>query len=140
MVVVLLAHSHRSSSLPLLLLAAVAWTWVAKDLGPIAAAVIAAHLSGSTSANVFNRVIPASGYQVSMNDLISAVRKATGKQGTYVELPPFGNQDLDDMHRLYNDFGLYKDLPLPDPELVKLGVKLSTLDELVKDVVLPGLQ
>ncbi|PWN23447.1 NAD(P)-binding protein [Microstroma glucosiphilum] len=117
----------------------VAWTWVASDLGPAAAAVIEAHVTGA-DANVFNRIIPAAGYQASMGDFVAAVEKASGLKGSYVELPPFGNGDIDDMHRLYNDHGLYQGQTLPDPELVKLGVKFSTIDDVVKALALPALK
>lgn len=36
-----------------------------------------------------------------------------------------------------SDIGMYKDTPVPNPDLVALGVKFGTLDELIATEIVP---
>ncbi|KAJ7093716.1 hypothetical protein C8R44DRAFT_890623 [Mycena epipterygia] len=48
-----------------------------------------------------------------------------------------GLKELDDMYAYQSEYGLYKDTPVPNPDLVALGVKMSTLDELITKEIVP---
>ena len=43
------------------------------------------------------------------------------------------------MLRFYNDMGMHPDAELPDPLVVKLGVKLHTIDDYIRERLLPHL-
>ena len=43
------------------------------------------------------------------------------------------------MFALYNEIGMYPGVEIPDPEVLKLGVKLHGVEDYLKERVLPHL-
>jgi len=64
----------------------------------------------------------------------------TGRKCTYTVLPTTGVPDRDVMFTLYNDIGMYGVKPIPDPNLLGLGVKFHTLEDFIKDSLVPHLK
>lgn len=44
------------------------------------------------------------------------------------------------MFKLYNDIGMYGTKEIPDPNLLELGVKFQTLEDFIKDSLVPHLK
>ncbi|KAF7302377.1 NmrA domain-containing protein [Mycena chlorophos] len=64
--------------------------------------------------------------------------KALGKPVEFKTSPPTGMLPVDEMWTVHKELdGLYGDIPHPNPDLVKLGVKLSTLDEFIENDIKP---
>ena len=64
----------------------------------------------------------------------------TGRKCTYTVLPTTGVPDRDVMFTLYNDIGMYGVKEIPDPNLLDLGVKFHTLEDFIKDSLVPHLK
>jgi hypothetical protein len=43
------------------------------------------------------------------------------------------------MFALYNEIGMYPGVEIPDPEVLKLGVKLNGVEHFMRDQMLPHL-
>ena len=65
--------------------------------------------------------------------------KVTGLPTKYVVLPSTGNAERDIMFNLYNKTGTYPGVVLPDENVLKLGVKLHSLEQFVKERLVPHL-
>jgi hypothetical protein len=63
----------------------------------------------------------------------------TGQPTTYVVLPTTGNVERDKMFNLYNETGTYPGVILPDQRVLNLGVELHSLEEFVRDRLMPHL-
>ncbi|RHZ69812.1 hypothetical protein CDV55_106923 [Aspergillus turcosus] len=73
-------------------------------------------------------------------DVVAAIEKASGKKCNYVVLPTStGVKERDTMIHFYNTFGMRPGIMLPDPEVLKLGVKLHSTDDYVRERLLPHL-
>jgi len=77
--------------------------------------------------------------RISPREIIACVKKATGKDCPYVRLETTGVPDRDIMFQLYNEKGMYGMKELPDPNVLKLGVKLHDINDFVKETLLPHL-
>lgn len=58
----------------------------------------------------------------------------------YVILPKTGNESRDIMFNLYNETGTYPGVKLPDPKVLDLGVKLHSLEQFVREDLVPYLK
>jgi len=67
-----------------------------------------------------------------MADLIS---KALGVEVTFTSPATSGMAEVDEMYEYQSSIGLYKDTPVPNPDLVALGVKFGTFGEFVESEV-----
>lgn len=63
----------------------------------------------------------------------------SGKNAEYVVLPTTGVEERDTMFALYNRIGMYPGVEIPDPEVLKLGIKLHDVEEYMREQVLPHL-
>ncbi len=63
----------------------------------------------------------------------------TGKDCAYVLLETTGVPDRDIMFQLYNVKGMYGVKEIPDPNVLKLGVKLHDINDFVRETLLPHL-
>jgi hypothetical protein len=60
----------------------------------------------------------------------------------YDTLPTCGIKERDIMMELYNNVGMYPNMQVPTPQVLALGVKLHTVEDFIRDKLLPhiGLQ
>lgn len=70
---------------------------------------------------------------------LTAVVLVTGKECTYTVLPTTGVPDRDVMFQLYNEMGMYGTKEIPDENILKLGVKLHTVDDFMRERLAPHL-
>ncbi|KAJ7629209.1 NAD(P)-binding protein [Mycena polygramma] len=70
-------------------------------------------------------------------ELAAAVAKAIKKEVTFSPIPSAGLAELDEMFEYQAKTGMYAGTPVPNPDLVALGVKLATLEEFVQKEVVP---
>lgn len=57
----------------------------------------------------------------------------------YTTLPTCGIKERDTMMELYNSVGMYPDLQVPTAEVLGLGVKLHTVEDYIREKLLPYL-
>lgn len=67
------------------------------------------------------------------------MEEVTGKECKYTVLPTTGVPDRDIMFQLYNERGMYGTKEIPDPNILKLGVKLNGIEEFVRECLVPFL-
>jgi hypothetical protein len=57
----------------------------------------------------------------------------------YDTLPTCGIKERDIMMELYNNVGMYPNMQVPTPQVLALGVKLHTVEDFIRDKLLPHL-
>ncbi|CAD6885262.1 unnamed protein product [Tilletia controversa] len=117
----------------------VAWTWVARDLGPAVAHLFQAHIDNKNP-ELFGKIWPVASYQGSFKKLGDIIAARTGKQVTYNTPAQSYSAEMTEMSEFYNAHGLYADATLPPPELKDAGAPFSTLEQFVDEAVLPSLK
>ncbi|KAJ7621870.1 hypothetical protein DFH06DRAFT_1009680 [Mycena polygramma] len=119
-----------------------AWTWVEHDVGESVLALIKSYTDPSK--NVSGRSYPVVTANLTYPDLAAMASKgqlqiwwltehaALGVEVTFTSVASSGHPVLDEMfasHAEYN--GLYPATPVPNPDLVALGAKFGTMEELM---------
>jgi len=108
--------------------------YIERDLGPIINALLNNYKTDS-------RILGGEIYGVcglhSVNDYVNALEKKFKRPVHHVIDESSGLKDLDDMYRYYNKWGLYQENTIPQPLLLELGIKFSTIDNFVDDCVVP---
>ncbi|KAJ7652513.1 NAD(P)-binding protein [Mycena polygramma] len=110
-------------------------TWVAHDLGAAAVGLLT-HYSDA-SKGVLGKSYPVITARFTYPELTAAVAKAIKKEVTFSPIPSAGLAELDEMFEYQAKTGMYAGTPVPNPDLVALGVKLATLEEFVQKEVVP---
>lgn len=114
-----------------------AMLFVEKDLSGIAMAVF--DRWGDSREQLYHRYLYCCDARVSPEDILSCVRRVTGKNAVYVRLETTGWEDRDVMFQLYNECGMYKDKEIPDENVLALGVELHGIEDFVRSRLLPHL-
>jgi hypothetical protein len=78
--------------------------------------------------------------RLSPRQYIAAIEKVSGRKCTYTVLKTTGVPDRDIMFELYNHQGMYGKQEIPDPKLLELGVKFHTVEDFVRDRLVPHLK
>ncbi|KAJ7752602.1 NAD(P)-binding protein [Mycena metata] len=110
-------------------------TWVANDLGQSAVALLT-HYS-DPSKGVLDKVYPVVSFRFTYPQFVAAIAAAIKKEVTFVSPESFGQLEIDEMFAFQAKPGLYVDTPVPNPDLVALGVKFRTLEEFIQKEVVP---
>jgi len=105
-------------------------TWIAQDLGPAVLALFKNY--NIPEKQVLGETYPVVTVQITYPDLAELVSKALGTEVTFTSPPTTGIEEFDEMYEYQSTFGLYRETPVPNPELVALGVKFSTLGEFLE--------
>ncbi|KAJ6472373.1 hypothetical protein C8R47DRAFT_1146546 [Mycena vitilis] len=108
------------------------FTWT-RDIGPAVVALLHNHTEPSVAGKAFPVVTGIMTYP----ELASKISAAIGKEVTFKAEETSGLKELDDMYAYQADFGMFKDTEVPNPALVKLGVKLGTIDEVIATEIVP---
>ncbi|KAJ7617615.1 NAD(P)-binding protein [Mycena polygramma] len=109
-------------------------TWVAHDLGASAVALLTHYPDASKG--VLGKSYPVISARFKYPELTAAIDAAIKKEVTFTPVPTSGTHELDEMFLYQAKIGMYNTTPVPNPDLVTLGVKFGTLEEFVqKEVV-----
>ncbi|KAJ7159195.1 hypothetical protein C8R43DRAFT_994133 [Mycena crocata] len=112
-------------------------TWVTHDLG--AAAVALLNNYPDESKGIIGNTYPVVSMRFTYPQLAAAIAKAIGKEVTFTPLETSGLLELDEMYLLQAKIGMYSGTPVPNPDLVALGVKFGSMEEFVQLEVVPRL-
>ncbi|KZO94746.1 NAD(P)-binding protein [Calocera viscosa TUFC12733] len=114
------------------------WTYVEKDVGPVVLAAIEKWEDPAWRAELTKEPIPLVSYQITGDEMASIVSKVSGKEVDHVTIFP------EDMHPGLKTMNLWCKERLwgygnniPVDIIVKLGVKMHTFDDYVRDAVIP---
>ncbi|KAJ7195313.1 NAD(P)-binding protein [Mycena pura] len=110
-------------------------TWVAHDFGQAALALLNNYTDSSKG--ILGSSYPVVTMKFTYPQLAEEIAKAIGKEVTFTPLETAGMAELDDMYLFQAKFGLYNDTPMPNPDLVALGVQFGSMEEFVQKEVVP---
>ncbi|KAK7042199.1 NmrA domain-containing protein [Favolaschia claudopus] len=111
-----------------------AFAWVARDI-PAAVLGLLKHYTDPTK-QINGRAYPVVNARMSYAKLAEMTAQVLGKEVSYVAGPSTGLAPVDQMWLAAAEYsGLYTETLIPNPDLVALGVKLSTVEEFLQTEV-----
>ncbi|KAF8156208.1 NAD(P)-binding protein [Mycena galopus ATCC 62051] len=111
-----------------------AFAWISHDC-PAAALVLLKNYADPTK-QINGKAYPVVSARMSYGALAEKTAKVLGAEVTYTTPPPMGLPAVDEMWAALAEYkGLYTDTPIPNPDLVALGMKFSTIEEFLETEV-----
>ncbi|KAF7336146.1 NmrA domain-containing protein [Mycena venus] len=108
-----------------------AFTWIGRDLAASTLALLKSYTDPAK--NVNGKSYPVITANMTYPNLAAMVSKALGVEVTYTKLETCGIPVLDDMFEIRSQHGgLFSETQVPNPDLVALGVKFSTMEEVME--------
>lgn len=114
-----------------------AMLFVEKDLAGIVKAVF--DQWDVDKVRLYHKYLYCADARISPDEIISCVERISGKKGLYIRLEKTGWPDRDAMFDLYNEYGMYGAKEIPDEDVLALGVELHSVDDFVREKLLPHL-
>ncbi|KAJ6548803.1 hypothetical protein B0H19DRAFT_193977 [Mycena capillaripes] len=106
-----------------------AFTWVGHDVGEAALALFKSY----TSKDVSGKVYPVVTARMTFPELAAMISKTLGVEVTFTSVPTTGNAAYDEMFEAQSEYnGFYTSTPVPNPDLVALGAKFGTIEEVME--------
>ncbi|KAK7042203.1 NmrA domain-containing protein [Favolaschia claudopus] len=107
------------------------YVWVARDVPAAVLALLKNY--NSKGKEIVGKAFPVVTGRLTHEELARMVGGVLGKEVKYVEGPKTGMPVIDEMWTALAEYsGLYTDTPIANPDLVKLGVELSSVEEFVR--------
>ncbi|KAJ6511247.1 hypothetical protein DFH09DRAFT_1333857 [Mycena vulgaris] len=110
-------------------------TWVAHDLGAAAVALLSNYTDPTKE--VLGKAFPVVSMRFTYPQMAAAIAAAIKKEVTFTPLATAGLLELDEMFLSQAKIGYYRSTPVPNPDLVALGVKFGSLEEFIQKEVVP---
>ncbi|KAJ7607562.1 hypothetical protein FB45DRAFT_877728 [Roridomyces roridus] len=115
--------------------------WVSHDLGPAALTVLKnVNDPERKGRDVLGKAFPIVSFIKMYPELAKRISHVIGKEVVFTPIETCGVHEFDQMYRYQSEFGMYRDLPIPNPELVALGGfkhRVGTLDECIQAEIVP---
>ncbi|KAJ7903818.1 hypothetical protein B0H14DRAFT_3680874 [Mycena olivaceomarginata] len=106
-------------------------TWISRDLPAAVLALLNNYTDPTKKIN--GKTYPVVSAIISGTKLAELAEKILGVEVTYTTLPPMGLAPMDEMFLAHVEYGgLYSATPIPNPDLVALGMKFSTVEEFLE--------
>ncbi|KAJ6584327.1 hypothetical protein B0H19DRAFT_1216678 [Mycena capillaripes] len=111
------------------------WTWVTRDVGASVLALLKTY--DDPAKGVSGNVYPVITSCVTYPEVADLAGKALGVPVTFSNKDDLGVPELDEMFACQCEFAseFFKGIPVPNPDLVALGVKFSTIEEFMETAV-----
>ncbi|KAF7361046.1 NmrA domain-containing protein [Mycena sanguinolenta] len=110
--------------------------WIARDVPAAALALLRNYADPTKQVN--GKTYSVVSVRLSYGKLAELTAKALGVEVTYTTGPPTGLLPVDEMWDALAEFGWYtSDTPAPNPDLVALGAKFSTVEDFLEAEVKP---
>ncbi|KAK6980986.1 NmrA domain-containing protein, partial [Favolaschia claudopus] len=110
-------------------------TWVGRGLGQAAVALLTNYQDPTKA--VLGKRYPVISWRVRYPEFAAAIAKAIKKEVKFISLESAGNEEYDEMFAFQAKVGFYLDTPVPNPDLVALGVNFGTVEEFVEREIVP---
>ncbi|KAJ7131946.1 hypothetical protein C8R46DRAFT_1327080 [Mycena filopes] len=104
--------------------------WIGRDVPAAALALLKNYPDPSKDIN--GKEYPVVNAKMPYSELTKKMAAALGVEVTCTEAPPSGMPAMDEMWAFLAEYEGYYSTPIPNPELVALGMKFSTVDEFVE--------
>ncbi|KAJ7214058.1 hypothetical protein GGX14DRAFT_696766 [Mycena pura] len=113
-----------------------AFTWAERDLPAAALALLKNYTDPSKK--ISGKSYPVVNACIPYSELAERTGRALGVEVTFTTAPPTGRAAMDEMFTAHAEYsGLYTATPVPNPDLVALGVKFGTVEEWLEAEVKP---
>ncbi|KAJ7769126.1 hypothetical protein DFH07DRAFT_880539 [Mycena maculata] len=113
-----------------------AFTWVERDVSAAVLALLKNYTDPSK--NISGKSYPVVNANIPYSELATMTGKTLGTEVTFTTAPPMGMAPIDEMFSAHAEYsGLYTATPVPNPDLVALGVKFGTIEEFLETEVKP---
>ncbi|KAJ6621015.1 hypothetical protein B0H10DRAFT_1945653 [Mycena sp. CBHHK59/15] len=110
-------------------------TWVAHDLGRAAVALLNNY--DDPAKGVLGKSYPVITSRITYPAFAQLLAKALETEVTFTPLETSGMEELDEMYGYQAKVGMYTTTPVPNPDLVALGVEFGTLEEFIQTEAVP---
>ncbi|KAJ7456729.1 hypothetical protein B0H11DRAFT_2176072 [Mycena galericulata] len=110
-----------------------AFTWASREV-PAATLALLKHYK-DPSKKILGKAYPLVNATIPFSELAALTGKALGVEVTFTTAPPTGMPALDEMYAAHAEYGGLYDTPVPNPDLVALGVKFGTIEEFLETEV-----
>ncbi|KAJ7643619.1 hypothetical protein FB45DRAFT_736188 [Roridomyces roridus] len=105
-----------------------AFTWVDREVPAVTLALLKNYTDPSNE--VSGKAYPVVNANITFVELARMTSRALGKEVTFIPSPPIGFSEMDEMFAAQTEYnGLYTATPVPNPDLVTLGVEFGTVEE-----------
>ncbi|KAJ7747836.1 hypothetical protein B0H16DRAFT_1554780 [Mycena metata] len=112
------------------------FTWVRRDVPAVVLALLKNY--HDPAKNTSGRSYPVVTAKMTYPELANLVGKALNAEVTFTSTPPIGVLHRDEMFACLSEHnGLFPETPVPNPDLVALGVEFSTLQEFLDEDLKP---
>ncbi|KAJ7673818.1 hypothetical protein DFH06DRAFT_1318942 [Mycena polygramma] len=111
------------------------WTWVGHDFGASAVALL--HNYADPSKGVLGKKYPVISFCLTHTELADAIAAAIKKDVKFVPVETIGLPMVDEMFLFHAKMGAFPDTPVPNPDLVALGVKFGSIEEFIQTEIVP---
>ncbi|KAJ6472883.1 NAD(P)-binding protein [Mycena vitilis] len=111
------------------------WTWVGHDFGASAVALLLNY--ADPSKGVLGKKYPVISFCLTHTELADAIAAAIKKDVKFVPVETIGLPMVDEMFLFHAKMGAFPDTPVPNPELVALGVKFGSIEEFIQTEIVP---
>ncbi|KAJ7160250.1 hypothetical protein C8R46DRAFT_1038537 [Mycena filopes] len=113
-----------------------AFTWIERDVPTVVLALLKNYTDPSKG--ISGKTYPIVNATMPYAELAAMTGKALGVEVTFTSAPPKGMPPMDEMYSAHAEYsGLYTATPIPNPDLVALGVELGTIEEFLETEVKP---
>ncbi|KAJ7017441.1 hypothetical protein C8F04DRAFT_1094105 [Mycena alexandri] len=107
-----------------------AFAWIERDVPAATLALLKNYTDPSKDIN--GKEYPVVNDRITYAELAARTAKVLGVQVTYTNTPPTGIPPLDEMWAFLAEYNGYYTTPIPNPDLLALGMKFSTVDEFLE--------
>ncbi|KAF8208418.1 NAD(P)-binding protein [Mycena galopus ATCC 62051] len=115
-----------------------AWAWIARDVPAAALAFLTNYIDPAKLPLIDRKTFPIVSAAMTCAELVAKVGKVLGAEVTFISAPPTGVLARDEMFASHAEYsGLYTATPVPNPDLVALGMQFSTVEEFLETEVKP---
>ncbi|KAJ6544278.1 hypothetical protein B0H19DRAFT_1309580 [Mycena capillaripes] len=107
------------------------FAWISRDLPAATLALLKNYTDPSKQIN--GKAYPVVSATLPVGEVAALTAKALGVEVTFTTAPPTGMAPLDEMFSALAEYsGLYTATPVPNPDLLALGMKFSTIEEFLE--------
>jgi len=107
---------------------------VGQDLGPV---VLALFKKYQKRKDLWYKILVVGTERMTYPQLAELLEKELGKPVKFTTPESSGMQEIDDMYAYQSEYQLYMPTPIPDPQVLSLGIKVGTLEDFVRKEVKP---
>jgi len=107
------------------------YTYISRDLGSAALAVLKNYQS--RGAEISSKTFHVVSFKAPYEELARSFTKSVGKEFKFSGEGTNNSEEFDQMYEYQATIGFYPGEPIPDPRLVSLGAKFTSLEEFTND-------